>query len=442
MKKAMLISVGTGRDGKDIAHAICFSIAQQNPDHIVFLVTDISKKNTMPYIKADIVLEAFTEGDAASERKTYQEIELSNYENVDKVAVQCENIIKALFKKGFKPQGIVIDYTSGTKSMSAGLVFAALNCQVGAIVYVTGDRDREGRVISGTEHSIAVQPNRIFVNLLFEEAIKLFNRYQYDASIVTINKAKTLLSDTEFLKKTEVLEILATIYMKWDKFYIKEAFNLLNQLKRQEEFLKEWGIKNKVESNKEALYQETKNIFCEERMLDLLENARRRGDIEHKYDDAMARLYRLCEYIAQYCVYKRGYYPKRDSKIDTSDIDIERLKKDLPDKYVKYEKYKKNGKIQLSLYALYELLNDIGDPLGKFFVENKNVSKKLLGLRNNSILAHGFNPISKSAYEEMIKEMEKFVRLIVKNNFDKKQKEVRFPTLNYSAIAAGLFGGI
>lgn len=50
MPKAMLITVGTGRDRQDIAGAIRFSIRQQNPDFVRFLVSVVSEEQTLPLI--------------------------------------------------------------------------------------------------------------------------------------------------------------------------------------------------------------------------------------------------------------------------------------------------------------------------------------------------------------------------------------------------------
>ncbi|MEI9476707.1 MAG: hypothetical protein WCO26_09040 [Deltaproteobacteria bacterium] len=52
-KKAMIVSVGTGKEGKDIAHGICFSIQQQNPDLLLFLTTEKSRETTMPFVIED-----------------------------------------------------------------------------------------------------------------------------------------------------------------------------------------------------------------------------------------------------------------------------------------------------------------------------------------------------------------------------------------------------
>ena len=416
MKKAMIITVGTGKTGEDIAHAICVSIKQQNPDHIVFLKTSKTDATTMPFIRQDMLLKG----------KQYVEIELSNPDDVEKIAVECQAAITALSKKGYGLQDMVADYTSGTKAMSAGLTIAAIKCNVGALVYVAGDRGEGGRVISGTERPIALQPNRIIADSLFQDAIGLFNIYQYDACLETLMKARKLLADPAFIDRVNALEILSKAYMSWDKFHIDESFNLLKELK-EEKFLQEWGIESQVKNNKQVLYKEQENRFCEERMIDLLENARRRGETEKKFDDAIARLYRLCEYIAQSYISQKNLYRKKGSKVDTSDFDVSKLPANLQEKYKKYRDHK-DGKIKLSLSASYDLLFDLGELPGKYFLEDEKKTKKLLGLRNNSILAHGFNPVSEKVYQEMFIFMEDFVKNLA-GNFTYIRDRIKFPTL-------------
>jgi CRISPR-associated protein (TIGR02710 family) len=415
MKKAMIITVGTGRTGKDIAHAICVSIKQQNPDHIVFLKTSKTDETTMPFLRHNKVLE----------EKQYEEIELSNPDDVEKIAIECQAAITSLGKRGYGLQDMVADYTSGTKAMSAGLTIAAIQCNIGSLVYVTGERDEGGRVIPGTERPISLEPNRIRADGLFQDAIRLFNIYQYDACLETLSKAETLLADPVFIDKVKALETLAKAYMSWDKFRISEAFHLLKEFKK-ENFLQEWEIECQVKSNKQALYKEKENRFCEERMVDLLENARRRGQVEKKFDDAAARLYRLLEYIAQFYISQRDLYNKKDSEVDTSDLKVTDLD-NLKEKYLKY-KDSKDGKVKLPLYASYDLLLDLGGLAGKYFFEDEKKMKKLLGLRNVSILAHGFNPVSEESYKEMFLFMEDYVKKVVKN-FVSIRDRIRFPTL-------------
>jgi len=416
MKKAMIITVGTGRTGEDIAHAICLSIKQQNPDYLVFLKTRETDERTMPFIRNNAILD----------QRQYQEIELSSPDDIEKIVVECHAAISALSKKGYDPQDMVADYTSGTKAMSAGLTIAAIKGNVGALVYVTGEKDDGGRVMSGTERSISLEPNRIRADGLFQDAIRLFNLYQFDACLEALSKAETLVADPVFIDKVKALETLAKAYMSWDKFQIAESFNLLKEFKK-EIFLKEWGIERQVKNNKQALYTEKENKFCEERMVDLLENARRRGEREKKFDDAIARLYRLCEYIAQCYISWRNLYMKIGSDVDTSNLDLSSLTVNIKEKYEKYRDGKES-RVKLPLYASYDLLLDLDELPGKYFFKDEKKTKKLLGLRNASILAHGFNPVSEKVYKEMFLFMEEFVRKVVRD-FEYTRGRIRFPTL-------------
>ena len=50
----------------------------------------------------------------------------------------------------------------------------------------------------------------------------------------------------------------------------------------------------------------------------------------------------------------------------------------------------------------YELLNELGDDLGKYYIEHKNKIKNITKKRNDSILAHGLNSLTKEDYDEFL----------------------------------------
>lgn len=396
----MIITVGTG---ERVSHGICFSIKQQNPEYVIFVLTKESKEKILP-----IILE-----DTEMQHRKYEEILLTNENDVEEIRFECQKIVKKVMKKQYEPKDIVIDYTSGTKAMSVGLVLAGLDKRIGTLVYLGGKRDKNGRVISGLERPIPVEPNRIYTEELFDEAVRLFNTCQYDGCLEIANQAKCMVADSVFVDKVSLLEKLAQAYSLWDKFDINNSFSLLNSLSTNS-FLANWGIKSRVQKNKEVLYKEKDKPFCEERVVDLLENARRRGDIEKKYDDAVARLYRLIEYIAQFEIAKRGLY-KQDEKgfPDAGNLNIDKLSLELRERYSKYKDAKDNT-LKLGLDQNYELLFDLESEVGKIFKQECETGelKKLISSRNKSILAHGFNPITKETYEEVLTEVEELVRSV------------------------------
>lgn len=50
MPKAMIITVGTGRNREDIAGAISLSVRRENPEYVLFLTSPQSKQETIPCI--------------------------------------------------------------------------------------------------------------------------------------------------------------------------------------------------------------------------------------------------------------------------------------------------------------------------------------------------------------------------------------------------------
>lgn len=402
MPKAMIITVGTGtRDAKDLAHGIAFSIRQQNPEFVSFVVTKESKNTTIPYILERLSLK--------EDQYVLKEIQDEN--DVERIYEECLTFIKEL---PYKPQDITADYTSGTKPMSSGLCMAAISLEVGSLSYVHGKREG-GVTISGTERLMVLEPVRITVDAKMKMVVSLFNNYQFDPCLSIINGLKERIKVPEIQKELVFLEILSFAYSFWEKFDTENALKWLSELK-DSPLLSQFCIKSQVERNKEALSQENQDNYSPMKVADLLENAKRRGE-EGKYDDAVARLYRLMEFLAQYKLYKDH------GGIKTSNLDLERLpSKELKEKYAQFK--------ELSLHKAYELLSDMEDGVGKRFIQDEEI-KKVLSIRNNSILAHGFNPIDREKYEKVLNLVFGYVEKTLPQIKELTEKVV-FPKIRYS----------
>ncbi len=151
MAKAMIITVGTGRNREDIAGAISLSIKRENPDYVLFLTSPLSEQETIPCINKAVLEKGNTR--------------IESFEETDDVEIIYLNyvrIIRGLFADGYKREDIVIDYTSGTKAMSAAIFAAGIALEVGSINYIAGKRDGTGRVIPGQERPIPINPLIIF----------------------------------------------------------------------------------------------------------------------------------------------------------------------------------------------------------------------------------------------------------------------------------------
>lgn len=127
----------------------------------------------------------------------------------------------------------------------------------------------------------------------------------------------------------------------------------------------------------------------------LINNSIRKAD-EYRFDDAIARLYRSFELIAQI---KLTTYDIKSSDVDVSLL----LQKNVSPEFIEHlEKTKEDGKIRIGLSNDFLLLNELGDELGRYYVENESRIKNLTQKRNKSILAHGLESQSREDFDNFL----------------------------------------
>lgn len=126
-------------------------------------------------------------------------------------------------------------------------------------------------------------------------------------------------------------------------------------------------------------------------------------------------MYRSLELIAQIKL--------QEYDIDTSDVDLTILKK----RGVDYDfEPDSKGIVKIGLIQDYNLLNALGDELGKFYIENKDEVLASISSRNNSILAHGLNCQTEKQYIKFRNLVLKFANEL-NSNIGEFIKETEFP---------------
>jgi hypothetical protein len=135
-----------------------------------------------------------------------------------------------------------------------------------------------------------------------------------------------------------------------------------------------------------------------EKVVDMVENARRRILDQKRYDDGVARLYRSVEMWHQWRLLSRY-------SIETETVKWERVDRLVQDRF-------------LELVQTKELPEDLGlrhartlDHLlsGKDPEEDDAAFQKLLSARNSSILAHGVDPIGQKSAEKFLQYLDTLV---------------------------------
>lgn len=310
--------------------------------------------------------------------------------------------------QGIPPAAVIVDYTGGTKAMTAALTLATIG--KGYRFSYVGGKERNkgglGTVLTGAEivrsgidpwHLFAVEEKRQFA--------LYFNAYQFDAALGVLRRA--LLRDTLRGGDRKLFEALLEVtegYLEWDRFNHREAIEKLSKGKRALKAFSEITGDLKVKAFMEAISQNLEflqtlqkqskqfNVVCRAMVEDLMANADRRAR-EGKYDDAVARLYRATEMVAQV------RFLKKPLECTTSEVPVERVPKPMREEFRQRYVDPTTGKLKLPLYAAFKLLQVIGSGEGEAFFAREEAFKGLLNARNSSLLAHGGRPVKPETYQ-------------------------------------------
>lgn len=284
---------------------------------------------------------------------------------------------------------LLADYTGGTKTMTIALALAALEAGY-ELSLVRGARADLVKVRNGTEMAALVNVGDVRARQQMAEARRLFNTFAYTSAAGILQSS--LLTEplsSELQREIGGWVTLCRAFDIWDRFDHAQAQSLLETY--QSRAVPQWRFLKQL-AGKPPGYA---------LVLDLLHNAERRAG-RGRHDDAVARLYRALELMAQ------TRLEQREPALNSGDLNPALLPDALQ---VKYEALREpGGKIKLGLRQDYELLAELADPLGKVYQEHVNRLLQALSCRNESILAHGQTPITNNAWQEMHQTAVEFVQ--------------------------------
>jgi len=289
----------------------------------------------------------------------------------------------------FPEAKLIADYTGGTKTMSAALVCAALEREEMELRLVTGPRGNLKQVRQGTEQAIVASSEGARLNKQIKLSLDCWSRYAYQRALSELSAIAPVAANAPFREKLDVVRLLSDAFARWDAFDHDGAFGLLQDY---------GGRIGKVWPNMlrdlRLLIDEKNPLRVPMCILDLWRNAERRA-AQGRFDDAVARVYRLIEWTAQWQL-------RSKCEIETADVPLDGMPKSISVKPAA------DGKIKLGLWHSWQLAaNHLGEPLASLVIGNAGRKlRDLLDIRNQSILAHGDKPVAKDDWEQMRQWME------------------------------------
>jgi hypothetical protein len=270
---------------------------------------------------------------------------------------------------------IVADFTGGTKSMSAALILAALDSDV-PLQLITGQRADLVRVLDQSERAVAVHTERIAAAREFERLAAGWARYAYQEAAEGFDRLRNDLRAAGFaraeLGRFNRAQELSQAFAAWDAFDHRRAADCLRRYKdceiggRTDWFELAGALARGQDAPWGALH-----------LRDLWHNAQRSA-ARGRYDDAVARLYRFWEAVAQWLL-------RVDCSIDTAVIQTG---------------LRKSWDLYLHLRP-----DDTAADFWRYTGEDRRSEldrlNERLSIRNKSILAHGWNAITAAGWQSL-----------------------------------------
>jgi len=453
----LIISVGTSYE------PLVLSINLFNPRKILFLYTDVTEEILNKIVK-------------------YCTLDMTRFQKkrvheTDPTDIYRE--IKQAYLEWKRPQKLYIDFTGGTKSMSAAAAMAGAVIDVQMVYVGTSDYLVDFRKpYPGSETLYFIEnPLAIFGDLEIEKAMILFDRANFSGAREKLEILKERIPDPNLRQQLNFIYLLAAMYEHWDALEFSDAYKISMQLNRElcrdSRLHKTFILMDYVHQLQrqgevlEAL-QEIPMLIKEKRNLDILEsdrhifplmftmytNAQLRENQE-KYDMATLLLYRLLEMIEQRRLAIYGLYvskmdymnfkiPRKKGTVDKKTSEINAFTSAQRRDWLKEEVYQLKRQIfpkvenrylpeQVSLLEGFIILSALGDKVcetkgGKPVDKLKRI-RAMVFLRNNSIFAHGLGPVSKQDYlrfKSFVQELFQEFCEIEKLDFDRNLKDNRW----------------
>ncbi len=302
-------------------------------------------------------------------------------DDLDGAFLNMRNAVTRLAKE-FSEVRFLADYTGGTKTMTAALVCVALDRDDMELQLVSGARPDLVRVAAGTEQAMTASVARLRLDRAMAPYREAWVRYSYREAADGLDRIRIDANDPD-RERCSLALALSRAFARWDDFDHSGALELIEP------------FAGRVVPSYPSMLP-TLRILTDgadkkhtpAHLFDLWLNAQRRAS-QGRYDDAVARVYRLIEWTAQWLL-------RTKLDVDTADVPADLLPRDAD------MSRDTDGKIKLGLWRAWQVLGTHMDGPARDFMANRGEElRDCLSIRNRSILAHGFAPVRKEDWERV-----------------------------------------
>ncbi|MBX6324106.1 MAG: TIGR02710 family CRISPR-associated protein [Rhodospirillaceae bacterium] len=391
MPRALLLTVGTGNLDEietSLLAPLRKSIAEGTWDRVVLLPSTVTEEHSRR-LRDGLA-------DTAIETRPLPRPEDEN--DADACFAHFDAEIERLRREGFAADAITVDFTRGTKAMSAALVLAAVRHGLPRLRYITGARDRRGMVIAGTETIREISPDIALDRRRIDAAAGLVEKGAFAAALQVLPDPDAAgdgpARDEAARAALRAMRAIAAFLAAWDRLDYKAAAHhepvpaevLPSSWRgfRPDEAVTGWVAR--LAKMPDRNHHEAMGAWLRPLCVDLLANAERRVR-QAQFEDALVRAYRVLELIGQARLFDHGIDSGRVPPDDPQVISLrQRLEKGEGDFGVG-----RDGRLTASREICARLLKEKGDSFAERLLTFASQAAELRpNARNVSVLVHGF----------------------------------------------------
>lgn len=465
MTHILIVSLGNSRE------PIVNCINSLRPDRVVFFCSELSQQ-LVPEIIQSVHLRSFDQEQDLVVLKqdmgdSTQGGVINELDRLDTVYERAFAMIQSVNSKAASANQLIeitVDYTGGTKTMTAGLAMAAIDVGGINLSLTTVDRSLGLPSLSGDQKasklindmrsqayevlglkekpkesiSLARQAKEIakiynqrpsFVSdaipvstaaihlrrLFAAELPSLLSKYDYNAANYAISRVRRLPDrDQRASAQLSSLGFWTDAFDAWDGFNHSAASKYLDRLQKEktanQDAVQSWQSQlQRILSSRAAVdlspYARDwpRNLgHGFEAVEDLCLNAERRAE-QRRFDDGVGRLYRAMELLGQIEL-------KKAFGLSTGNIDLDNLPSDIQGEYRRRLGSSGKKKLEIGLTDSFDLLAKLGNSMGSRWEVNRGQLVNSLKIRNSSLFAHGFTTIDHKGWNDFFSVFGGFIR--------------------------------